>query len=98
MSEYFKKNTKIPLTDKGTAVIQERLGEGGQGVVYRVTVGKQDYALKWYHNGAIANPKRFYKNLGDNIAKGAPTAAFLWPLVIARTKSIDFGNCTATVQ
>jgi len=91
MPEYFKKNTKIPLTNKDTAVIKDRLGEGGQGVVYRVTVGKDDYALKWYHRGVIANPKRFYKNLADNIAKGAPTAAFLWPLFLTEQKDGSFG-------
>ena len=40
MAEYFKKNTKIPLTNKDTAVIKERLGEGGQGVIYRVEISK----------------------------------------------------------
>ena len=51
----------------------------------------KDYALKWYHNGAIANPKRFYKNLTDNIAKGAPTSAFLWPLYLTEPKDGSFG-------
>ena len=31
MADYFKKNTKIPLTNKDTAIIKERLGEGGSG-------------------------------------------------------------------
>jgi len=97
MSDYFKKNTKIPLTNGGIAVVKDRLGEGGQGVVYSVTVsgaGKasgNDYALKWYHKGAISNSKRFYRNLGENVAKGAPTKAFLWPLFLTEEKDNSFG-------
>jgi DNA-binding helix-hairpin-helix protein with protein kinase domain len=91
MAGYFRKNVKIPLVGGEFAVIKDRLGEGGQGVVYSVTVGKQDYALKWYHRGVIANPKRFYKNLADNIAKGAPTAVFLWPLFLTEQMDSSFG-------
>jgi serine/threonine protein kinase len=91
MNDYFKKNTKIPLTDGGNAIIKKPLGEGGQGVVYSVTVGKNDYALKWYHKGAVSNPKRFYNNLKENIAKGAPTSAFLWPLFLTEAINNNFG-------
>ncbi|MDR2933483.1 MAG: protein kinase, partial [Oscillospiraceae bacterium] len=91
MAEYFKRGTKIPLTNGDLLVVKDRLGEGGQGVVYSVTVGVKDYALKWYHKGAIANPKRFYKNVGDNIMKGQPTSAFLWPLFLTEEVDGRFG-------
>jgi serine/threonine protein kinase len=91
MVDYFRKNTKIQLTNGGTAVIKEKLGEGGQGVVYSVTVGKKDYALKWYNKEAISNPNRFYKNLSDNITKGAPTNVFLWPLFLTEIIENSFG-------
>ena len=38
----------------------------------------QPKALKWYTT-ALKNPKKFYENLENNIKKGAPTNAFLWP-------------------
>jgi DNA-binding helix-hairpin-helix protein with protein kinase domain len=95
MADYFKKNTKIPLTNGDTAVIKDKLGEGGQGVVYRVRVDKEDYALKWYHNNTLSDPKRFYNNLAENIAKGAPTAAFLWPLFLTEPKDGSFGYVMA---
>jgi serine/threonine protein kinase len=95
MAGYFKKNIKIPLTNGDTAVVKEKLGEGGQGVVYLVTVGKKDYALKWYHNKSLSDPKRFYSNLADNIAKGAPTSAFLWPLFLTEPKDGSFGYIMA---
>lgn len=91
MAGYFKKNTKIPLVGGHAAVILAKLGEGGQGVVYRVKVGKNNYALKWYHPQALADPQRFYNNLAANIAKGAPTAAFLWPLFLTDREGGSFG-------
>ena len=91
MAEYFKKNTKIPLTNGDIAVVKDKLGEGGQGVVYSVTLNSQDFALKWYHKGKIANPKSFYNNIRNNIAKGAPTPAFLWPLYLTKEKNGSFG-------
>jgi DNA-binding helix-hairpin-helix protein with protein kinase domain len=89
--EQFKKKTKIPLTNSDSAVIQKYLDAGGQGAVYIASVGKKDYALKWYHKGAIRTPKRFYQNLADNIEKGAPTEAFLWPLFLTEQKDGSFG-------
>ena len=56
-----------------------KLGEGGQGAVYKVKCledGKS-YALKVYKNAMSVD---FIKNLSDNIAKGAPNPSFLWPL------------------
>jgi len=91
MAEYFEKGTKIPLTNGDSAVIGDRLGEGGQGVVYRVVVSGKDYALKWYHAGTIKDPDRFYKNLGNNIIRGAPTAAFLWPVYLTEQMKDSFG-------
>ena len=91
MAERFKEGASIPLTNGDTAAVKSYLGEGGQGAVYCVTVGGKDYALKWYHNGALSDSKGFYKNIGDNIAKGAPTAAFLWPLFLTEHKDGSFG-------
>ena len=90
MAEY-KKGQRIPLANGSTAEIIGKLGEGGQGTVYRVKLGGKEYALKWYHDGAIQNPKKFYQNLESNIAKGAPTKAFLWPLYITKPFEDSFG-------
>ena len=63
MAEYYPKGYKIPLANGSYAEIIQKLGEGGQGVVYRVAIGGKEYALKWYHKGAVQNPKKFYQNL-----------------------------------
>ncbi|AEF86141.1 conserved hypothetical protein [Treponema primitia ZAS-2] len=65
-----------------TVKVGEKLGEGGQGAVYRVSYDGKPKALKWYFSGRISSPKKFYENLENNIKKGAPNAAFLWPLDI----------------
>lgn len=91
MADYFGKMTKIPLTSGEIAIISDKLGEGGQGVVYRVSVGTTEYALKWYHPNTLSNPSRFYKNLANNVRDGAPTKAFLWPLYLAQEQGDSFG-------
>jgi len=89
---YFEPNTKIPLVHGGDAIVKGKpLGEGGQGVVYLVSVGDEDYALKWYHKGVIREPEKFYKNLANNINKGKPNNSFLWPLYLTERKDGSFG-------
>lgn len=87
----FEKGKRIPLVNGEFAVVQQKLGEGGQGKVYLVTVAGQQYALKWYHKKAISNPRRFYANLENNIRKGAPTPAFLWPEFLTKQLDGSFG-------
>lgn len=45
MAEY-KKGQRIPLANGSNAEIIGKLGEGGQGTVYRVKLGGKEYALK----------------------------------------------------
>lgn len=44
----FKPGTKIKLTNGGTVTVRSKIGEGGQGSVYKVDYDGKDYALKWY--------------------------------------------------
>ena len=67
MEQYFTKGSRIPLQNGQSAEVIAKLGDGGQGTVYRVRVTGQEYALKWYHKGALQNPRRFYQNLENNI-------------------------------
>ena len=91
MAIYYPKGYKVPLANGAYAQIIEKLGEGGQGVVYKVSMGGKEYALKWYHKGAIQNPRKFYANLENNIKKGAPTKAFLWPQYLTKQIGDSFG-------
>jgi len=79
-------------TQKGRTVkICEKLGEGGQGIVYKVSYNGKPMAFKWYHSNIIKNSYRFYQNLENNISKGAPTSSFLWPLDITEKSEKGYG-------
>ena len=72
-------------------VVEQKLGEGGQGAVYRVNYDGKPKALKWYSGKKFKDPKKFYANLQNNIKKGKPANAFLWPEDITEHKEQAFG-------
>jgi len=72
-------------------VVDSKLGEGGVGAVYRVDYDGKAKALKWYSGKKFKNPEKFYANLENNIKKGKPTNAFLWPEDITERKGEAFG-------
>ncbi|MDO4170234.1 MAG: protein kinase, partial [Lachnospiraceae bacterium] len=82
---------KIRTISGGELEVLEKLGEGGQGIVYKVEYNGRQLALKWYFVNKLKNPKRFYKNLQKNVQKGAPTSAFLWPLEVTEYFEGSFG-------
>lgn len=88
---YFENGDRVAINSGGEAVVTDRLGEGGQGVVYKVKYGNAFYALKWYLPGKIQEPKRFYDNLENNAKRGAPTGAFLWPKFLTTQQNGSFG-------
>jgi serine/threonine protein kinase len=69
----------------------EKLGEGGQGAVYKVNYDGRLKALKWYSGKRIRDPKKFYENLENNVKQGSPTAAFLWPEDVTEYDGESFG-------
>lgn len=82
----------VKMKNGADAQVLEEFGTGGQGTVYRVCYNGREYALKWYHTGVFkGNERAFYANLENNIAKGAPTDAFLWPLGITEVLDGSFG-------
>lgn len=61
--------------------VEEFLGGGGQGEVYRVKLSQKDVALKWYYPAsATPDQQKILENLVD---KGPPSDKFLWPLEMA---------------
>jgi DNA-binding helix-hairpin-helix protein with protein kinase domain len=86
--EDFEKGTKIPLKIGGQAIIEKKLGEGGQGAVYLVKYSGGKRALKWYTKHPS---EEFYKNLANNISKGKPNDTFLWPEILTEKYQGSFG-------
>ena len=83
-----KPNEFVNLTNGSKAKIVKELGRGGQGIVYQVDLAGQMMALKWYIN---APDDKFYKNLEENITKGAPSDAFLWPEYLTMKQKGSYG-------
>ena len=67
------------------------LGRGGQGVVYKVEYDGKEMALKWYYKDKLKEPQNFYGNIKNNIERGKPTDAFLWPVDITEWVDGTFG-------
>ncbi|MBP3542158.1 MAG: protein kinase [Clostridia bacterium] len=82
----------VKMKSGGSAKVLAEFGSGGQGTVYKVNYNGKEYALKWYHSNAFYGKEdEFYTNLENNIMKGAPTEAFLWPLGITEKQNGSFG-------
>ena len=78
------KNQVLTTLDVKNIKVIDKLGEGGQGIVYKIKCENKNYALKWYKKPCDDS---FYKNLCDNVKRGAPAATFLWPLAITEKDS-----------
>ena len=87
----FQKGQRIRTVSGGELEVIQKLGEGGQGIVYKVNYNGKQLALKWYFGNKISNPTKFYANIQNNIKQGAPTKAFLWPLEITEYYEGSFG-------
>lgn len=67
--------------------VEEFLGDGGQGEVYKVKLGDTDYALKWYFpHAATPQQKEILEQL---IQTGRPTKKFLWPIHLIEQQGIN---------
>ena len=57
-----RKDQIISTVDGKTIKVLGRIGEGGQGIVYKIKCENKNYALKWYKKPCDDS---FYKNLCD---------------------------------
>lgn len=87
----FQKGQRIKTVSGGELEVIQKLGEGGQGVVYKVNYNGEPLALKWYFGNKLNNADKFYRNIQNNIKQGTPTGAFLWPLEITEYFEGSFG-------
>ena len=87
----FQTGQRIKTVSGGELEVIQKLGEGGQGVVYKVNYNGKSLALKWYFGNKLSNADKFYRNIQNNIKQGAPTNAFLWPLEITEYFEGSFG-------
>lgn len=76
-----KRNQQVEFNSGRTAIVVDKLGSGGQGIVYRVIFDDtgEEKALKWYFRDNLISPKKFYNHLEENIKGGSPSKTFVWP-------------------
>lgn len=86
----FQRGQEIRTVSGDTLEVIQKLGEGGQGIVYKVNYCGKELALKWYFVKKLKDPQAFYENIQNNIQNGSPTEAFLWPIEI--TEYYDDGG------
>jgi len=86
----FEKGHRLRVVGGGELEIVKELGRGGQGIVYLVTFGGKEYALKWYINFP-QDLDAFYENIKHNVEEGSPSDKFLWPLEITEKQEGSFG-------
>ncbi|MEN3326516.1 MAG: eukaryotic-like serine/threonine-protein kinase [Acidobacteriota bacterium] len=91
MDQILKPGQKVrTATTRGDSVVENFLGSGGQGEVYRALLGNKPVALKWYYP-ASATPEQ-QKALETLIKMGTPSDRFLWPIELATSSaSAGFG-------
>ena len=81
MDLILKINQRVVTTSQSVYVVEEFLGGGGQGEVYRATLSGKPVALKWYYSLSATAEQR--KALETLIKRGAPSDRFLWPMELA---------------
>ena len=59
----FAKGQRIKVVSGGELEVIQKLGQGGQGVVYKVKYNGKELALKWYFENKLNDPDRFYRNI-----------------------------------
>jgi len=67
--------------------VDDLLGDGTQGEVYRATLGGKPVALKWYKPESATSEQR--AALEKLIKKGSPNAKFLWPLELVDAQGVS---------
>jgi len=92
-----KIDEKVWLTNGKSIRVVDKLGDGGQGIVYKVDCSGEEYALKWYKaeylkdldERRLNGKKDFRDNIQANIDKGSPSDKFLWPVALTEETKGD---------
>src|ERR1035438_227248 len=64
-------------------IVDDLLGGGGQGQVFRVTLDGGVFALRWYHTAYLPMDPTLRERLQKSIEAGPPNNQFWWPFEMA---------------
>jgi DNA-binding helix-hairpin-helix protein with protein kinase domain len=83
-------------TSRMALVVDQFLGGGGQGEVYRVALQGQSLAVKWFYPHYLREDPRLRERLERAVQLGAPSDRFLWPLELVNAPGVaGFGYLMA---
>ena len=87
MSDILKPRQTVRTESSGMMCqVEQFLGGGGQGEVYRGQMGGKAVALKWYFpNSATLEQRTALETL---VKKGSPNEKFLWPMELASAEEV----------
>jgi serine/threonine protein kinase len=92
MSDELERGFSMGTRLGGKVTVEEFLGEGGQGRVYKADYNGQKKALKWFKKSSLGkDPNAFYENIKQNVMRGKPSDEFLWPIDITQWEDGTFG-------
>ena len=82
MNQILTPGQSVAVGPSGLACrVEQYLGGGGQGEVYRASIGGQPIAVKWYFPHSATQEQ--FDALTILVKKGPPSDRFLWPLDLA---------------
>ncbi len=79
----------VTETSGALCVVEEFLGSGGQGEVYRGSLAGTDVAIKWYYPYYLKQDPGLRGRLELTVKKGSPNANFLWPMELVSTAEAE---------
>ncbi|MGK7874156.1 MAG: protein kinase [Xenococcaceae cyanobacterium] len=69
--------------------VEQFLGSGGQGEVYRANLNAQPVALKWYFPQYLSQDPNIRDRIETAISYGPPSDRFLWPMDLTSEPGIE---------
>lgn len=88
MSQLLTPTQRIYTTTGLPCQVEELLGSGTQGEVYRTQLSDRPVALKWFYSYYIHQDVGLLDRLSEVVHLGAPNDRFLWPLAIVTSPEI----------
>lgn len=90
MSDILKTaQTVYTESSKILCTVEQFVGSGGQGEVYRANLDGQPIALKWYYPHYLKQDPDIRSRIEAAIQSGAPSDKFLWPIDTVSEPSIE---------
>ncbi len=90
MGQLFNEGARLTIASTGEGCqINKFLGGGTQGEVYKVTINKEEFAMKWFLPNYLKDDDKLRNRLEKIVKEGPPNDKFVWPLDIIEFEGIS---------